>query len=769
MNAGSFGPDGSGSSSHHAAVAGAASYGGRYSHVHDPAVYQQQQQQQQHRNLGTSSDSSLKGASLGQSQSQLTNSMGNLNVDSNHVGAGINSSSSSSSTSKSKLTENNKPSASRHNNNNLPVKYRISWNKYSNAFTITLIVPKHGQDGTTRALKPKSPFQLVNDSTTSLTNPTNNGQETHALRIPLPYLVKLSKQSSSSSHQPTTATWLDRSTLRARLTDGGKAVGLDPSQIFQSIAAVEESATRIAEWAPASTESVDVNVLLSDGIVSLVAKVTTSSSSSRSSSNKSEFIYQQAQGQGQTPQARSAAAPDPSTLHFNYNVLNESSGSSLLATAPSFSTSTGDLSLLSNNDAQLHASPDDNLSNNNNSSVSSGGSGSGRVFSSFPPPSSSNKDGIFGSPKGSLSSYDPWSKPTGTAGSRMGFAQEQNRNQHQNAGAGAGAGVDQNMPHDTATAHGSLPTLNLVSSDHPVNANQLFSAQHNGLNASTDRSKRDSNENPAATSSTRQRKNTRPDPSIILEPLMSMGFTRAECEAAILAIRNLANHDDLPLPPGQDHLSRQRSLSASSVNSGHTGRVQQQEHNFPETQTNTNTNTLQHRNVSGEDILGYVLNNGSNASAFEQSMAEAVAADNFQSTHQSQKPNRDFRSNGSSHSQDSDKSWNSDSPEQMMSSSNGPVWGNAGKLKVVKSSSGNGLSGGGAVTGTVSGTDYSDQTDSVRAGENSSATEASWNTSAGAQTQKMVKVLDIPPELNAFVFHCNAQTREECLERGLFG
>jgi len=33
----------------------------------------------------------------------------------------------------------------------------------------------------------------------------------------------------------------------------------------------------------------------------------------------------------------------------------------------------------------------------------------------------------------------------------------------------------------------------------------------------------------------------------------------------------------------------------------------------------------------------------------------------------------------------------------------------------------------------------------------------------------MMKVLNIPPEMNAFVFHCNSHTREECLERGLFG
>ena len=33
----------------------------------------------------------------------------------------------------------------------------------------------------------------------------------------------------------------------------------------------------------------------------------------------------------------------------------------------------------------------------------------------------------------------------------------------------------------------------------------------------------------------------------------------------------------------------------------------------------------------------------------------------------------------------------------------------------------------------------------------------------------MVKVLDIPQDMNAFIFHCNASTRDECLERKMFG
>ncbi len=728
MNAASFGSDG-GVSHHHD---GNTPYRGSYSSIHDSMPYQQQQ----NNILVPSSDGGLTGGSMAQSRSHLTNGMGSLNLNSNHHAhvdgsASINTSMASS---KSILSsDNHNSSASRPASTNFPVKYRISWNKFSNAFTITLIVPKrsHGQEGT--APKTKSPFQLVNDgSNNNLTHPTNSEQ--HALRIPLPYLVKLSKQSSASSHQPPTATWLDRSTLRTRLSDGGKAVGLDPSQIFQSVAAVEECATRIAEWAPDRTEAVDVNILLSDGIVSLVAKVN-AGSSRPPPPNQNDFNRYPNQPQDQNHQARkTTTASDSSMLHFNYNVLNESNGSSLVASAPSFSSSAGDLSLLSKNDNQFHAAPNDSFSSNNNNG------GSDRGLPSFV--SAPNNEGIFGPPKGSLSSsYDPWAKSGASSVSRMGFAQEYKNDTNQ---MGLNGNADNYLPNNVS--HDSMPKLNLLSSDPPVQANQLFPGQHNGKSVGINRagSEKESMEN----SNMRRRSSaTRPDPMIILEPLLSMGFTRAECEAAIMAIQNISAQERLAQSHGssQGHISRQRSLSASS-HSGHNDSSLQHEHYFHERQPNS----LHNGNVGGDDILGYNLNTGNNASPFEQNMAAAVAADTFQPTprSRSQSSVTDFQSNGS------------DSPDLIRSSSNGPVWGNAGKLKVVKSSSGK--SNGGA--NTSAGTDFSGHMSS-----SSSTATPSWNAGVGAQSQKIVKVMEIPPDLNAFVFHCNAQTREECLEKGLFG
>lgn len=658
--------------------------------------------------------SSLLGAS---SENGSTTSLGRVN-------SGISNLSMENSNPISSRNENPNTKSVEKARNNLPVKYKISWTSSSNAFTITLLVPKHGpthrQDGKVKA---KSPFQLADDGANS-----PSGRETHVLRVPLPYLIKLSNQSSSSNFVQS-APWLDRSTLRSRLSDGGKAVGLESSQIFQSIAAVEESATRIAEWSPANTESVDVNVHLAEGAVSLVAKVSPQNN-----------IYQN---------------HSQSSLNFNYNVLNESSGT-LLATAPSFSSSAPD--------APFQSSAPENLTE---SSMT-------RSFSAFSS-GSGNNEGPFGSPKGSLSSYDPWSK-SGGGESRMNFAQDQSRNQGQgNQGQAQGhqgqaqksiqlgGGADSYNPKNDFPLPSS-PVLNLASNDHPVSANQLFPSKLNAMNMIRSGS-RDSHPGTMMRSM-----ENRPDPSIILEPLLSMGFTRAECEAAIIAIRNVGINDDVQSnldDLGQDY-TRQRSQSASSI---HSGLGLQQEHSISQPQSR------HQRDVSGEDILGYVLSSGSGVSAFEQNMAQAVAADNFQATGQSksldsnitfsQGSNASIHSDQLSNSEDykDSNSWTSvDSPEQPQS--NGPVWGNAGKLKVVKSSN--------ASNGN-SGPSYSNQMNPVANGapvESTTVSPTNWNSNSNAgaaQASKLVKVLDIPPELNAFVFHCNAQTREECLERGLFG
>ena len=596
--------------------------------------------------------------------------------------------------------------------NNLPVKYRIAWNKGSSAFTITLLVPKHGQtlDG---KVKTKSPFQLVDDG-----QKNDTGKETHMLRIPLSYLVNLSNQSSTTQQQQA-APWLDRSTLRGRLNDGGKSVGLETPQIYQVIAAVEESATRIAEWAPASTEAVSVDVLLSDGIVSLVAKVSPIS------------IY---------PPSRSQSFHGSDT-DFKYTVLNESSGN-LVATAPSF---TGDSSL-------SRSFPGQNDTAYSMRDASRNGQQGFRSSSSFT--GSSTDNSIFGSsPKGTLkSSFSPWeaeqSAGAGAGQSRREFAQE--LLSQKTLGMENEFGQKMN-PYNASSQPVNVPSSNHASSQ-PVNANQLFPTPAGELNRSIS-----SGNSPIARQVQAQR---RPDPSIIAEPLLAMGFSRAQCDAAIAAIRNLSLAEGTPGRPNNELEQRIRSQSSASLGgSNHEGFNQIQQ---PQRQ--------HQRQVSGEDILGYVLNSGNSASTFERNMASAIAADSF-NTRIGNAP-RDSLSAGSISMQSDETSekesnsrenasWSSSGDQIPVPQQTGPVWGNAGKLKLVKSS------------GTGSPTPNQEYPSEVNGGvdaktsDSNSENEANWNGSS--PSQKLVKVLDIPLDMNAFVFHCNSHTREECLERGLFG
>jgi len=584
--------------------------------------------------------------------------------------------------------------------NNLPVKYRIAWNKASSAFTITLLVPKHGQTPDGKA-QTKSPFQLVDDG-----KKTESGKETHMLRIPLSYLVNLSNQSSTTQQQQA-APWLDRSTLRERLNDGGKSVGLEMSHVYQVIAAVEESATRIAGWAPALTEAVSADVLLSDGTVSLVAKASAIS------------MY---------PPSRSQSFHG-SDVDFKYNVLNESSGS-LLATAPSFTgesvlsrSFTGQNDQYSKGDAQGSGQP-----------------GTGSPFSRSS--RSSTDSDIFTSPKGSMSSFSPWEAEQGAGRSRREFAQEF---QGQNT-----IGVDNEFGQKMNPYSASSQPVNLPSSSHPVNANQLFPAPAGDMNRSI------STGNSPVTKQVQRN----PNPSIIVEPLLSMGFTRAQCDAAIAAIRNLSSADSAPNMSSNEQNRPTRSQSSSTLgNSNHQVFNQNQ----------VEAQRQHQRQVSGEDILGYVLNSGN--SAFERNMASAIAADSY-NQHVGTSPMRDSLSAGSLSKQSDDMSekdsthqdngsWAFNGAQEQVPRQNGPVWGNAGKLKLVKSS------GAGSPSNSTEFASEAHATDDGKESESSNANDPSWNGSS--PSQKMVKVLDIPADMNAFVFHCNSQTREECLERGLFG
>lgn len=579
---------------------------------------------------------------------------------------------------------------------NLSVKYRISWSKTSNAYTITLLVPKNDLSSDTLDVGiSKPPFQLIDDGTSS-----NTGNQTHALRMPISYLVNLSNQASTVQKQQM-APWLDRAILRGRLSDGGKALGLKPAFIAQTIAAVEESATRISSWSPPNTESVSVDIELMDGAVSFLAHVPVGK----------DHLFSHAQSSLQS-----------SHHDFTYNLLSDTASSSLHTPTVPF---TGDSPFLSSFSGQT----------NNFSKLDS--QGFGNSFSTSPV----NSSDIFGQPKGSLSSFDPWNSKSNGFGNEEDFLPQNlySQNLSDNVDNFIQRGNSFGSSH---SPHGQTPT------NVPVSANQLFSSPMSDLRRFS---------SSESVSGLKQR----PDPSIIVEPLLSMGFSHVECEAAVTAIRNLSfaglSSGGKMKISGESRHVRTHS-SESSIASQHQLFHPKQ----------TQSPSRHQRQVSAESILGYVLNNGTNTSMFEHNASGSVATDNM-SVNSGNIPTRDSQSAASmsSHSDqmstleeaNGSTSWvANDGPLAQQRS---PVWGNAGKLKVVKSSS--------------SLDKRLNPEQPVESSRNEVGASRTVNMvddlkqEYDSSPQKTVRVLDIPPDMNAFVFHCNAQTREECLHRELFG
>jgi len=452
---------------------------------------------------------------------------------------------------------------------NMPVKYRIASNQTTNAFTITLLVPKNKDPPSDHG----SPFRKVQDST-----PNKPEKETYVFHVTMSQLLSQS-QSLSGVNTPT---WLDSPTLRKRLSEGGNAVGLDSHQIYQSIAAVEESVARIPGWIPDGTESVNVDIYLAEGLMSIVAIV----SPKTHTVGGLDFSFTSFQSKGET------IAVNQSSIDERMSI---------------FSTVQGDRFQRSD-----------------------------------------MANGLFGQHSSSL---DSWMATA--SDSRMNFVQDLNNN--------------------SSTLFQSSNPYQGSSSDRPVRPDHLFGGP-DLRSFNTFQNVVQVNERPSS---------KRPVPSSIIEPLLSMGFTRAECDAAVSAIQNLSKINNTKNPPGYNDL-------LSHEYSG-----------------------------QGVDNVG-----GLNSQIF---------GSNERNTSISSEPRHEEDTNTTD--EDNKKT--------------GPVWGNAGKLKVVKSC----------------GTDEDPNTNITT----DESTAISVTSASDAQPQKLVKVLDIPPEMNAFVFHCNANTREESLQRCLFG
>lgn len=525
---------------------------------------------------------------------------------------------------------------------NVPVKYTIYWDKQSSAFTVTLIVPVP----TSRNSTDETPFQKVNTNSSPSRNEQGRLVETHALRVPLSYLLNLSSQNKSKPNQQEQAPWLDRNTLRSRINDGGQAIGLVQTYTFQTMAAVEETAIKLPQWCPRSTENMRVEIFLSEGVVTLFANVSAADQigdfdKAPSSPTKNEGL-----------QSLSSMSP-----RQNFNVLNESGGG-LLATAPSFPPPMRNSSVsASSHDNAPGSSPKHNNSLNTSFLMPRNSEDLNKVNDNKWQ-GDSNNNNSFNSSSWGTSFSNSW----GSIPGRM------------NNGDGQ---QQQNLSMNTLSPGKNLDrplTSNIFGNNSVGNNPSYFDSQPMKINNDSNLIPRD--------------QGGRPDPSIIIGPLLKMGFSNDECQAAVNAIRNLGLNNHSLSINNQSNRSNDKDSEESS-------------------------RQMQQKNESDE-----ATNN-------------AMQGMSIGNTSSKQGVSKEAPSSGAPNS----------------------VWGNAGKLKIIKIPNGtDGASEGDDVT-----IDSEDKVSMVGSG------------AATNRMQKMVKVLEIPPDVNAFVFHCNAQTREECLTRGLFG
>lgn len=565
---------------------------------------------------------------------------------------------------------------------NLPVKYRICRDNHSGAFTVTLMVPISQSGLANGNGDNNSPFQKVPSSEYRTYDNNRDAMDTYALKVPLSYLVNLSSQAVSNSAQQEAAPWLDRSTLRSRINDGGRAIGLEQSYIYQTMAAVEETASKLPQWCPSATETVTVEVILSEGIVTLVASASAPSGGS--------VLDLAAIGTISPSKGFSA----PKSPQSSFNVLQEASGK-LMATAPSFPAP--GVRRSSSHSSSNHSNANmnhQNNSNNNNNNNSYPFSSMGNTFSEELKTNNSNNN-IFNSP---------------LLGSSLGSWTSYNNNNTSNNNNFNNNSIGQ-QHHHSSSLSSSLQGSNNRSQRNTfsMNSNSNIHFEDNICTVRRHNDNRNRNHNGRMSPL---------DPSIIVGPLLNLGFNHQECEAAANAIRNISFNRHSPTDNGSLH-----------------------------NQYNQNHHHHHHHQRAREEISLTLSPNRNSRSSSHLNCDELTNSMN----------NISFGRNLNQYHQGS-------SLEEVLANSSGTVWGNAGKLKSIKTPT--------SVDGTSETDDVtidSDDKASVNMGHVGGCGSSSLQTLLHQQPSKIAKFLDIPPELNAFVFHCNAQTRDECLERGLFG
>lgn len=288
-----------------------------------------------------------------------------------------------------------------------------------------------------------------------------------------------------------------------------------------------------------------------------------------------------------------------------------------------------------------------------------------------------------------------------------------------------------------------------------------------------------------------------PDPASIMAPLLSMGFTERQCLAAIRAIQYLDQNDgNGSSDEGEDKDAIVNINDQKSRKSRLASFTRSDKSEDGNAYSSLGSNELV-RQISGEDIVDFILSgdslksrsatNNNNLNISGVSSVPSTASDDDElddvsyGTGQQYMSNENVSSNNvwesNTTSEKNSKAGTSANAASSMSNSSTSkqstptVWGNAGKLKLVKSISTGSAAPSGSNKSANQTTAWSNAASANGSGllPNSSHTTSAQSSTPTPQATKMIKVLDVPQDINAFVFHCNAQTREECLERRLFG
>ena len=277
-----------------------------------------------------------------------------------------------------------------------------------------------------------------------------------------------------------------------------------------------------------------------------------------------------------------------------------------------------------------------------------------------------------------------------------------------------------------------------------------------------------------------------PDPMQIVEPLKAMGFSQRQCDVAVQAIRKLSLEEDSSHSNNASLPFRSTSQgSYTNTNTSHDGSGTEERGyaNGKERETRSDVQNGNDNQLTGEDILDYVLSSSDNQQTsgrlleqdrnnkihtinsdmakMENTMRNLLANSDGSKENPSRE-NRVWEMTSSSHMQSSLQQDGQQGISNMHTQSS--VWGNAGKLKAVKSSL---TASGGSNSHDPNSVSEESIPDSGSSGGNHYWANSGYTPQD--QQQNVMKMLNIPSDLNAFVFHCNSNTREECLQRGLFG